>query len=204
MVVTAGCLDETGTHSLCRTMMQLHLDRLASPLGDILLVTDAEGRLRALDFHDYEARLRDLLRLQYGGVAMHTGRAPVQVRTALDAYFAGDHRAVEQVAVETAGTPFQRAVWSALRAIPAGTTSTYGRIAAALGKPGGSRAVGMANGSNPVAIVVPCHRVIGADASLTGFGGGLDRKRWLLEHEGVQLKLPIPPARKGGAAVVRC
>ena len=97
--------------------------------------------------------------------------------------------AVETVGGNTAGTPFQRAVWAALRAIPVGATTTYGAIAAALGKPGASRAVGMANGSNPVAIVVPCHRVVGANASLTGFGGGLPRKRWLLEHEGVQMRL---------------
>ena len=169
----------------------LRLDRYASPLGVILLATDAEGRLRALDFEDHDARMRALLRLHYGAFALHAGPAPACVRTALDGYFAGDHRAVEQVRVETAGTAFQRAVWAALRGIPAGATTTYGRIATALGKPGASRAVGMANGSNPVAIVVPCHRVIGADAALTGFGGGLHRKRWLLEHEGVQLTLHV-------------
>ncbi len=87
------------------------------------------------------------------------------------------------------GTDFQRRVWAALREIPSGTTRTYGDIAAELGEPGAARAVGLANGANPVAIVVPCHRVIGSAGALTGFGGGLERKRWLLEHEGVLLAL---------------
>jgi methylated-DNA-[protein]-cysteine S-methyltransferase len=95
--------------------------------------------------------------------------------------------AVERLPVRTNGTPFQQQVWAALREIPAATTMSYGELARKLGKPGASRAVGRANGSNPVGIVVPCHRVIGADGSLTGYGGGMDRKRWLLEHERAHL-----------------
>ena len=91
--------------------------------------------------------------------------------------------AIDQVQVETRGTPFQEEVWAELRRIPAGSTLTYGELAARLGRPGASRAVGRANGQNPVAIVVPCHRVVGAHGVLTGYGGGLDRKRWLLAHE---------------------
>jgi methylated-DNA-[protein]-cysteine S-methyltransferase len=101
----------------------------------------------------------------------------------LAAYFAGDLFAVDAIETRTGGTPFQRAVWSALRPIPPGTTVSYGELARAIGRPAASRAVGAANGANPIAIVVPCHRVIGANRTLTGYGGGLARKAWLLEHE---------------------
>jgi methylated-DNA-[protein]-cysteine S-methyltransferase len=87
--------------------------------------------------------------------------------------------------VTTGGTDFQRTVWKALRAIPAGETRTYGQLAAAIGSPRAVRAAGLANGQNPVAVIVPCHRVIGANGTLTGYAGGLARKRWLLAHEGV-------------------
>lgn len=167
--------------------MRLDLSRRASPLGTMLIVTDEAGRLRALDFDDYEARLHRLLRLHYGPVMLEQGRAPAPVAAALDAYFAGEHGALDVLPVETGGTPFQREAWAALRKIPVGQTWSYGRQAAHIGRPAAVRAIGMANGANPVAIVVPCHRVIGANASLTGYGGGLHRKRWLLEHEGVRL-----------------
>jgi O-6-methylguanine DNA methyltransferase len=163
--------------------VQLQVDRFASPLGDVLLVTDGGGLLRALDFHDYEERMRRLLGRQYRSFDLRAGPAPASLRASLASYFGGELDALARVRVETGGTEFQRRVWAALRAIPVGATTTYGKIAAALGQPGASRAVGLANGANPVAIVVPCHRVIGANASLTGFGGGLHRKRWLLEHE---------------------
>ena len=108
----------------------------------------------------------------------------------LRAYFAGDLRATEALAVETGGTPFQQDVWSELRRIAPGSTLTYGELAVRLGRgPAASRAVGLANSLNPVAIVVPCHRVIGANAGLTGYAGGLDKKAWLLRHEGAQLAL---------------
>jgi methylated-DNA-[protein]-cysteine S-methyltransferase len=164
-------------------LVQFELDRFASPLGDLLLVTDGEGSLRALDFHDYEDRMRGLLRRRYGAFDLRTGRAPASLRASLAAYFGGEIDGLANIRVETGGTAFQALVWAALRAIPAGATTTYGKIAAALGKPKACRAVGLANGANAISIVVPCHRVIGADASLTGFGGGLNRKRWLLDHE---------------------
>ena len=100
----------------------------------------------------------------------------------LDAYFAGELTTFD-LELELAGTDFQRRVWSALRTIPYGETRSYGEIAAQIGSPGASRAVGLANGRNPIGIIVPCHRVIGASGSLTGYGGGLDRKRVLLELE---------------------
>lgn len=167
--------------------MQLEIERRPSPLGAMLVVTDREGNLRALDFDDYEARLHRLLRLHYAAVTLSEGKAPAPITAALDAYFAGDHAALDGIAVATGGTTFQREAWAALRAIPPGETWSYSRQAAHIGRPAAVRAIGMANGANPVAIVVPCHRVIGANASLTGYGGGLHRKRWLLEHEGVRL-----------------
>jgi methylated-DNA-[protein]-cysteine S-methyltransferase len=168
--------------------MKLNLHRLVSPIGPLLLATDQDS-LRALDFDDYEPRMHRLLRLHYGDFSLVPGAVPTACRAALEAYFSGDLAALDRIRVQTAGTAFQRLVWAALRAIPAGATTTYGRLAAALGRPAASRAVGLANGSNPIAIVVPCHRVIGANAALTGYGGGLARKAWLLAHErGLALK----------------
>jgi O-6-methylguanine DNA methyltransferase len=163
--------------------MRLMLGTYHSPLGEILLVSDNEGALRALDFVDHEQRLRRLLRLHYGAYQLDPAPAPAAVVAALDAYFAGDLDALARLRVATGGTPFQREVWAALRRIPVGRTTTYGELATELGRSGASRAVGLANGSNPIAIVVPCHRVIGRDGTLTGYAGGLQRKRWLLEHE---------------------
>ena len=164
-------------------MMRLALDRVASPLGTMLVVWDQDGTLRALDFEDHETRCRRLLKRHYGASAVATGAAPRPIADALERFFAGEVGAIAAVAVATNGTPFQRRVWAALRAIPAGTTVSYGRLAATIGRPTASRAVGLANGANPIGIVVPCHRVVGSDGSLTGYGGGLERKRWLLAHE---------------------
>jgi O-6-methylguanine DNA methyltransferase len=163
--------------------MQLQLDRFATPLGDLLLVFDDEG-LRALDFADFEPRMHRLLRLHYGAVTLINAPAPASITGPLTAYFAGDAAALDSIAVATGGTDFQRKVWAALRTIPAGETWSYGALANRIGSPGASRAVGMANGSNPIGIVVPCHRVIGANGTLTGYAGGVERKRWLLSHEG--------------------
>ena len=163
--------------------MHLTLDRIPSPVGEMLVVTDADGAVRALDFHDYEARLRLLLRRHYGEVVLTEGRAPEPVRRAVEAWFGGELTAFDAIAVRTGGTDFQRAVWKALRDIPTGETRTYGHLAAAIGAPKAVRAVGLANGANPVGVIVPCHRVIGANGTLTGYAGGLERKRWLLAHE---------------------
>ena len=164
----------------------LNLDRVATPVGGVLLVTDGEGAVRALDFADYEARMLRLLRRHCGAdPVLVEGRAPDRVRRAVEAYFSGDVRALDGVAVKTAGTDFQKSVWAALRSIPAGETRSYGQLAAAIGSPRAVRAAGLANGQNPVAVIVPCHRVIGTNGTLTGYAGGLERKRWLLQHEGV-------------------
>ncbi len=164
--------------------MQLRLDVYGSPVGEILLVTDEDGALRALDFADYESRMHQLLGNHYGKYEWRQGAAPRTVTKALDAYFAGDFQALDSLRVATGGTPFQRAVWKALRSIAPGRTKSYGQLASEIGRPQASRAVGAANGANPIGIVVPCHRVIGANGALTGYGGGLARKQWLLEHEG--------------------
>ena len=165
------------------------LDRIASPLGDILLVVDAEGAVRAFDFAVYEARMMNLLARPYGEVVLTAGRAPEAVRGAVAAYFGGDARALDSLTVKTGGTDFQRSVWAALRTIPAGETWSYGQLASAIGKPSAVRPVGLPNGANPVGVIVPCHRVVGANGTLTGYAGGLERKRWLLAHESAAPRL---------------
>jgi methylated-DNA-[protein]-cysteine S-methyltransferase len=163
--------------------LHLRLERWASPMGPLLIVTDDRGILRAIEFGAHESRMDRLLRSHYCHYTLEEGQAPVSLKRALEAYFQGNLDALEGVRTATGGTPFQREVWQALRAIPPGTTLSYGHLAAKLGRARASRAVGAANGANPIPIVVPCHRVIGADGSLTGFGGGLANKQWLLEHE---------------------
>lgn len=165
--------------------MRFLLDTYETPVGQLLLVTDEQGLLRALDFEDYHARLIRLLGKHYRQYQLESSpaSAPHSLTDALSAYFAGELDALDDIQTETAGTDFQRSVWQALRDIPAGHTRSYGQLAIAVGRPSASRAVGLANGSNPVALVVPCHRVIGASGKLTGYGGGLWRKHWLLEHE---------------------
>jgi methylated-DNA-[protein]-cysteine S-methyltransferase len=167
---------------------ELLIDEYATPIGTTLLVFDYDGALRALDFEDHAARTKRLLRLYYGAAPLTARRAPSHIRTVMRRYFDGDLGALREAPCAVAGTPFQRSVWSALRRIAPGSTTTYGALAQALGNPQASRAVGLANGSNPIGIVVPCHRVIGANGALTGYGGGLPRKRWLLRHEGVDVE----------------
>lgn len=165
--------------------LRLLADRMATPIGDLAVVADAAGGLRAVEWADEEARLQRHLRLQAGAASFALAPAadPFGLSTALRAYFAGDLASIDALQVAAFGTPFQRAVWQALRAIPSGTTLSYGALAARLGRPAAVRAVGAANGANPVSVVVPCHRLVGADGSLTGYGGGVERKRWLLAHE---------------------
>jgi methylated-DNA-[protein]-cysteine S-methyltransferase len=164
-----------------------NLDRLETPIGIALLVTDADGALRALDWEDYQPRMKELLRLQYGAVVLKEARGPRAMLRALSGYFKGDLDQLNTIKWRIAGTPFQQKVWNALPEIPAGTTMSYGALAAKLKTPNAMRAVGHANGSNPISVVLPCHRLIGANGSLVKYGGGLQRKRWLLAHEGVTL-----------------
>lgn len=166
----------------------LYLDSIATPVGEGLLVTDAEGFLRAFDWRTHEDRMHLLLRRQNPPTLLKAGRAPDAVRSAFETYFAGDLGALSKVRWRTGGTPFQRVVWSTLCAIPAGETLSYKGLAMKIGKPSAMRAVGLANGANPVGIVVPCHRVIGSNGGLTGYGGGMERKQWLLTHEGAAFR----------------
>jgi methylated-DNA-[protein]-cysteine S-methyltransferase len=161
------------------------LERFATPTGRLLVVRDDQDRLRAVDWEDHEARMQRLLRRYYRAteLTLREVSTPSRARRALEAYFAGELSAFADLRTETTGTPFQRQVWAALLRIPSGQTLSYGALAAKIGRPAAVRAVGLANGANPIAIVVPCHRVIGANSMLTGYGGGLERKRWLLAHE---------------------
>jgi len=162
--------------------MELFVDRMTSPIDTLILIWEGVV-LRSLIFSDNESDIEPFLRTHHNGCRLTPARAPMEIRNPLEAYFEGDLLAIDRIKVQTVGTPFQQQVWTALREIPAGKTMSYGELAVKIGRPNACRAVGLANGSNPVGIVVPCHRVIGANGSLTGYGGGIDRKRWLLAHE---------------------
>ena len=163
--------------------MDLYQHELESPVGIVYVISDGTN-LRAVDFSGYEPRMHRLLARHYDRYVIHAARQASDDCTHLKDYFAGDLHAIDNLAVATNGTEFQRAIWAALRTIPAGTTVSYASIADQVGRPKACRAVGLANGSNPIAIVVPCHRVIGTNHNLTGYGGGIERKQWLLKHEG--------------------
>jgi methylated-DNA-[protein]-cysteine S-methyltransferase len=170
-------------------------DTTPSPVGELLLTADDAGLTRVyFEEHRYGTRLRDDWRHARGqsGAAVAVLAA---ARAQLAEYFAGERTSFE-LPLAARGTPFQERVWSALRGIPFGETISYAELARRVGDARAVRAVGGANARNPLSIVVPCHRVIGADGSLAGFGGGVHRKRWLLEHEGARaatetLALPL-------------
>jgi methylated-DNA-[protein]-cysteine S-methyltransferase len=147
-----------------------------TPIGDLFLVAGADGVLHAAEWADCLERVPPALR------ESARGRLPQEVSDAVCAYFDGAIDALEPIRVAASGTPFQRAVWEALRSISPGTTLTYGALARRLGRPRSARSVGHANGANPFSVVVPCHRLVGV-SGLTGYGGGLPRKQWLLAHE---------------------
>jgi methylated-DNA-[protein]-cysteine S-methyltransferase len=167
----------------------LRIDRVATPIGEAIVVVDGDDRLRVLDWTDREPYTQRLLDLQCGRgkYALTRARDPGGVASALRRYFRGDLAAIDGIAVETGGTVFQRKAWRTLRRIACGTTVSYAELARRIGKPKAIRAAGTANGRNPIGIVVPCHRVIGSNGTLTGYGGGLHRKEWLLKHEGAAL-----------------
>lgn len=159
---------------------------LESPLGP-LTTAERAGRVCLLHFGGDGPEIDKVFDRWYSGEPRNRQPIP-QVAAVLLRYFSGDLTALDAVPVELNGTPFQKSVWQALRRIPCGTTISYAQLARRIGEPTAVRAVGAANGANPVAVIVPCHRVIGTTGSLTGYGGGLDRKQWLLTHEGV-----VPP-----------
>lgn len=161
---------------------RLDLDRIDTPIGDLLVVTDGPV-LCAADFEDGTTRVPDLLRIRFGEVDLRPGRAPDVVRDAFARYFDGAMTAFDALDLRTGGTAFQERVWAALRTLRPGERLAYSALARRIGKPRAVRAVGAANGRNPISVVIPCHRLVGKDGSLTGYAGGLARKAWLLEHE---------------------
>lgn len=166
--------------------MSIKFARTDTPIGPILIFVWGDA-LCGLAFEDHSDGLRKALNRRFGGQVVEEERDPAEVVSHLNAYFGGDLHALDAIRTDPGGTPFQQQVWMALRKVPAGKTVSYLRLAQELSCPSAIRAVGMANARNPVAVVIPCHRVIGSDGTLTGYGGGIDRKRWLLRHEGVLL-----------------
>lgn len=163
--------------------IMLHRLHYRSPIGPIECLCD-EDALVALDFDATSPRTLALLTRHLGALEIDAAPDRLGLADTLDRYFAGELRALDALTVRRYGTPFQQKVWAALRKLPAGRTTSYQALATNLGVPAAQRAVGAANGANPISLVVPCHRVIGSDGSLVNYGGGIDRKRWLLKHEG--------------------
>jgi methylated-DNA-[protein]-cysteine S-methyltransferase len=163
-------------------MKELLVDYIPSPIGEIVIVVDGD-KLCSLDFADYDERMMRLLKRRYPELQLKRVADPHGFSTRINDYFAGNYASLTAIPVHTGGTHFQQQVWTALREIPVGQTFTYSQLAARVGRPKAARAVGMTISLNPIAIVLPCHRVVGGNAALTGYAGGVDRKRWLLRHE---------------------
>lgn len=170
-------------------MLTLLEDKIATPLGPLWVLCDEQFRLRAVEWEEHDVRMVQLLNTHYRpeGYRRVGSPNPGGLSDRLRDYFDGDLSVIETLPTATAGTAFQREVWQALRTIPCGQVMHYGQLAERLGRAGAARAVGAANGSNPVSIVVPCHRVIGRNGTMTGYAGGVTRKEWLLRHEGYLL-----------------
>ena len=175
-------LEETPPNLRDKTMLKA--DFIETPIGPMIAIAD-DHALHVLEFLERNALATEVKKLRKAtGSAIMFGRCrPIdRIESELTLYFAGETSAFE-TRLAPLGTPFERQVWDKLREIPAGSTASYSGLAVGMGKPAAVRAVGRANGANPIAIVIPCHRVVGAGGELTGYGGGLWRKRWLLEHE---------------------
>ena len=170
-------------------MITLESARFVTALGELTMFA-RDRALCALGFTDRRDGLVAALERRFGRFTTHQSRDPAGAVTALTAYAQGDLAALETLEVDPGGTPFQQRVWRALREIPAGRTTSYAALAGTIGSPRAMRAVGAANGRNPIAIVIPCHRVIASDGTLHGYGGGLERKQMLLDHERQHARLP--------------
>ena len=181
--------------------MQLAVSHYESPLGRVMIATRGAA-LHALGFDDSNGRLERKLDRRYGSVQFEENSDTPETVGALKAYFAGEVDALDELKVSPKGTEFQMRVWRVLRSVPAGETISYLDLAEAAGCPRGARAVGSANGANPICLVLPCHRVIAADGTLGGYGGGLWRKAWLLRHEGVDVPGMAEHLRESPAAAV--
>jgi methylated-DNA-[protein]-cysteine S-methyltransferase len=158
-------------------------DQIKTPIGDMILIADGDGGLRMTWFDPQDGRWKKSFKRHYPVAKLVARYNPSGLSASMRAYYDGDVYILDKLAVVFGGTPFQNKVWKALRTIPCSMTLSYGTLARRICEPKAVRAVGLANGSNPIGVVVPCHRVIGSDGSLTGYGGGLPRKRWLLAHE---------------------
>ena len=165
--------------------ISLTVETIATPIGGLELVAGEDGSLCAAEFADCRHWVDRWLRQRYGpaGCELVPGKVTAEIRDAFARYFAGDLCAIADVPIRLDGTTFQNEVWTALRRIKPGETSGYGALARMLGRPQSARVVGHANGTNPLSIVVPCHRLVGANGDLVNYGGGIARKRWLLDHE---------------------
>ena len=168
--------------------MKLIVSTFDSPVGPLAIACDADGAVRGVSFGE---GLERAMRREYPGAAMTPGETPEAVRETLTAYFAGDMAALDRTRWSldgaVAGDGFQARVWRALADVPAGRIISYGEMARRAGEPGAAQAAGVALNRNPIALVLACHRVVGADGAMVGFGGGLERKTWLLRHEGALL-----------------
>ena len=173
-------------------MKTFTIEQFMTPLGSARLITDAQGCVKAFDWDDHAHRNERLLRRYHGPYQTRVVAIKSNARGKIEDYFQGDISALDTIAAMSEGTPFQRTVWGALRQIPVGQTLSYAQLAKMIDNPKAMRAVGLANGANPIGLIVPCHRVIGADKSLTGYGGGLWRKQWLLRHESAVFVEPQP------------
>jgi methylated-DNA-[protein]-cysteine S-methyltransferase len=166
----------------------IEIATIDSPIGE--LTTAAHGhRVCLVHFGAASAAIKASLKSWYPDEKIEAAPDPGGTVSVLRRYFDGDLDSLDEIEVELHGTSFQRGVWTALRSVKSGTTLSYAQLADRVGAPSRVRAVGAANGANPIAVVLPCHRIIGSNGSLTGYGGGLDRKRWLLDHEGVKRRL---------------
>ena len=164
------------------TRTTIEVAEVASPIGDVEIAFRA-GRMCALAFAHGEVRLEHVIARRFGNTDCRPAARTPAAASKLRRYFEGDLRALQTIPVDLDGTPFQLEVWTALRAISPGQAASYQEVARAIGRPNAVRAVGTATGINPIGLVIPCHRVIRADGALGGYGGGIERKRWLLQHE---------------------
>jgi methylated-DNA-[protein]-cysteine S-methyltransferase len=170
-------------------MSEFLTDRIETPIGDMILIA-RDGLLLLLEFEAASDRLEREMKArfkEFDTYELTPTKNPFGFSDKIRAYYAGELGVIDDLPADGGGTTFEKRVWVELRRIPRGETISYGQLAKRIGKPDAMRAVGLANGKNPISIVVPCHRVIGADGSLTGYGGGLHRKEWLLRHEGALL-----------------
>jgi methylated-DNA-[protein]-cysteine S-methyltransferase len=165
--------------------MNLYTDTIPTPIGAVQLVS-SQNAVVLLDFADNSERIQKLLEKRFGNCVLNP--KPLEWSKAVQDYFSGNFSALETIPTDTGGTDFQQRVWKSLRQIPVGQTWSYLAVAQFIGQPTATRAVGMTNGLNPISLILPCHRVIGANGKLTGYAGGMERKRWLLEHENSALR----------------